>query len=175
MGNQPSRQIAGFAIATAFISMWVSNTATSIMMLPIGLSVIGLLIAGSEEKEGARFAVALLLGIAYSASVGGIATLIGTAQCPAGGVHAGELRRPDRLRPVDAAGPAAEHRHAGLHLVVAHPRRFSPGGGDSRGLLEKEMAALGPMSRAEKMVAVVFVLAAAAGSSSHCWPTISMA
>ena len=78
VGNQPSRQIAGFMIATAFISMWVSNTATSIMMLPIGLSVIGLLIAGSEEKEGARFAVALLLGIAYSASVGGIATLIGT-------------------------------------------------------------------------------------------------
>lgn len=78
VGNQPSRQIAGFMIATAFISMWVSNTATSIMMLPIGLSVIGVLIAGSEEKEGARFAVALLLGIAYSASVGGIATLIGT-------------------------------------------------------------------------------------------------
>ncbi|HBZ98553.1 MAG TPA: anion transporter, partial [Pseudomonas sp.] len=70
VGNQPSRQIAGFMIATAFISMWVSNTATSIMMLPIGLSVIGLLIASNEEKEGARFAVALLLGIAYSASVG---------------------------------------------------------------------------------------------------------
>ena len=51
VGNQPSRQIAGFMIATAFISMWVSNTATSIMMLPIGLSVIGLLIAGSEEKK----------------------------------------------------------------------------------------------------------------------------
>lgn len=82
VGNQPSRQIAGFMIATAFISMWVSNTATSIMMLPIGLSVIGLLIAGSEEKEGARFAVALLLGIAYSASVGGIATLIGTRPMP---------------------------------------------------------------------------------------------
>src|SRR5690606_21009572 len=54
VGNAPSRQIAGFMIATAFISMWVSNTATSIMMLPIGISVIALLVEGSEEEEGAR-------------------------------------------------------------------------------------------------------------------------
>ena len=161
VGNQPSRQIAGFMIATAFISMWVSNTATSIMMLPIGLSVIGLLIAGSEEKEGARFAVALLLGIAYSASVGGIATLIGTAQCPAGGVHAGELRRPDRLRPVDAAGLPLS-----IGMLVFIWWSLTRGGFARRGRqpwsARKEMAALGPMSRAEKMVAVVFVLAAAA-------------
>lgn len=67
VGNQPSRQIAGFMIATAFISMWVSNTATSIMMLPIGLSVIGLLTEGSAREQSERFATALLLGIAYAA------------------------------------------------------------------------------------------------------------
>lgn len=163
VGNQPSRQIAGFMIATAFISMWVSNTATSIMMLPIGLSVIGLLIAGSEEKEGARFAVALLLGIAYSASVGGIATLIGT---PPNALLAAFMREN-----YDVQIGFGQWMLLGLPLSVGMlifiwwsltRGGFRLAGGDSRGLLEKEMAALGPMSRAEKMVAVVFVLAAAA-------------
>lgn len=163
VGNQPSRQIAGFMIATAFISMWVSNTATSIMMLPIGLSVIGLLIAGSEEKEGARFAVALLLGIAYSASVGGIATLIGT---PPNALLAAFMREN-----YDVQIGFGQWMLLGLPLSIGMLvfiwwsltcGGFRLAGGDSRGLLEKEMAALGPMSRAEKMVAVVFVLAAAA-------------
>ncbi|AEJ05702.1 SLC13 family permease [Stutzerimonas stutzeri] len=163
VGNQPSRQIAGFMIATAFISMWVSNTATSIMMLPIGLSVIGLLIAGSEEKEGARFAVALLLGIAYSASVGGIATLIGT---PPNALLAAFMREN-----YDVQIGFGQWMLLGLPLSIGMlvfiwwsltRGGFRLAGGDSRGLLEKEMAALGPMSRAEKMVAVVFVLAAAA-------------
>lgn len=163
VGNQPSRQIAGFMIATAFISMWVSNTATSIMMLPIGLSVIGLLIAGSEEKEGARFAVALLLGIAYSASVGGIATLIGT---PPNALLAAFMREN-----YDIQIGFGQWMLLGLPLSIGMlvfiwwsltRGGFRLAGGDSRGLLEKEMAALGPMSRAEKMVAVVFVLAAAA-------------
>ncbi len=72
-GSEPRRQLAGFMIATAFLSMWVSNTATSIMMLPIALSVIAL-----EGEESSKFSTALLLGVAYSASIGGIATLIGT-------------------------------------------------------------------------------------------------
>ncbi len=163
VGNQPSRQIAGFMIATAFISMWVSNTATSIMMLPIGLSVIGLLIAGSEEKEGTRFAVALLLGIAYSASVGGIATLIGT---PPNALLAAFMRENYGVQ----IG-FGQWMLLGLPLSIGMlvfiwwsltRGGFRLAGGDSRGLLENEMAALGPMSRAEKMVAVVFVLAAAA-------------
>jgi sodium-dependent dicarboxylate transporter 2/3/5 len=163
VGNQPSRQIAGFMIATAFISMWVSNTATSIMMLPIGLSVIGLLIAGSEEKEGARFAVALLLGIAYSASVGGIATLIGT---PPNALLAAFMREN-----YDVQIGFGQWMLLGLPLSIGMlifiwwsltRGGFHLAGGDSSGLLKKEMAALGPMSRAEKLVAVVFVLAAAA-------------
>ena len=77
VGTEPRRQIAGFMLATAFLSMWVSNTATSIMMLPIGLSVIKM--QEEQNSEQARlFATRLLLAIAYSASVGGIATLIGT-------------------------------------------------------------------------------------------------
>src|SRR5690554_5745053 len=78
VGDKPRRQIAGFMAATAFLSMWVSNTATAIMMLPIGLSVVGML--GGGNPEGVRrFATALLLAIAYAASIGGIE--IGRASC----------------------------------------------------------------------------------------------
>src|SRR5690606_35978432 len=77
MGDQPRRQIAGFMLATAFLSMWVSNTATAIMMLPIGLSVVAMMDSTNPECVR-KYATALLLAIAYSASIGGIATLIGT-------------------------------------------------------------------------------------------------
>ena len=75
VGGEPRRQIAGFMLATAFLSMWVSNTATSVMMLPIAMSVVGLLPLGLGDQRR-RYAVALLLAIAYSASIGGIATAL---------------------------------------------------------------------------------------------------
>lgn len=78
VGISPKRQIAGFMLATAFISMWMSNTATAVMMTPIGISVATLFVGDSHDKESEHFQVALLLGIAYSASIGGLATLIGT-------------------------------------------------------------------------------------------------
>ncbi len=70
-------QIAGFMLATAFLSMWVSNSATAIMMLPIALSVISLVVDENNEDHR-RFATSLLLAVAYGASIGGIGTLIGT-------------------------------------------------------------------------------------------------
>ncbi len=81
-GTAPFRLIAGFMLASAFLSMWVSNTAVAVMMLPVGLSVIQV-VGGGLIEEGRppgdpAFAVALLLGIAYGASIGGAATLIGT-------------------------------------------------------------------------------------------------
>ena len=163
VGNQPSRQIAGFMIATAFISMWVSNTATSIMMLPIGLSVIGLLIAGSEEKEGARFAVALLLGIAYSASVGGIATLIGT---PPNALLAAFMREN-----YDVQIGFGQWMLLGVPVAVIMLAfiwwwltrgGFNLAGHDSTQLIRSELAELGPLSRGEKLVALVFVVTALA-------------
>ena len=80
IGVSPKRIIAGFMLSSAFLSMWISNTATALMMLPIGLSVISVIKAskGLEEKQQRNFSVALLLSIAYSCSIGGIATLIGT-------------------------------------------------------------------------------------------------
>lgn len=74
LGNRAAVLIAGFMVITAIFSMWVSNTATVVMMLPIGMSVIELL--GDEAED--NFAVCLMLGLAYGGSIGGIATLIGT-------------------------------------------------------------------------------------------------
>ena len=76
-GTSPSKIIAGFMIATAFISMWVSNTASTIMMLPIAVSVITIF-SNQPNIRNENFAIPLLLAIAYSASIGGASTLIGT-------------------------------------------------------------------------------------------------
>jgi len=76
VGTKPANILFGFMFATAFLSMWMSNTATAMMMIPIVLSVISGL--KMKENKGHKFNIGLLLGIAYSASIGGIATLVGT-------------------------------------------------------------------------------------------------
>ncbi len=79
VGTSPKRIILGFMIATGFMSMWVSNTATAVVMLPIGTSVLMLTaetVGGMDKQK--RFATALMLAIAYSASIGSLGTLIGT-------------------------------------------------------------------------------------------------
>ena len=77
-GTSPNKVILGFMIATAFMSMWISNTASTVVMLPIALSVINLLIdqAESSKKQTKNFALSVMLGIAFSANAGGIATVI---------------------------------------------------------------------------------------------------
>lgn len=77
-GSSPGRILFGFMFATAFLSMWISNTATAMMMVPILLSIIGKLEDHIDKKELSKYSVGLLLGVAYSASLGGIATLVGT-------------------------------------------------------------------------------------------------
>jgi len=78
VGASPRRLILGFMAATAFISMWVSNTAAAMMMVPIALAIVLKLKDDMPAEEMSRFSPALLIGIAYAASIGGIATLIGT-------------------------------------------------------------------------------------------------
>ena len=77
VGSRPANLVAGFMIATAFLSMWISNTAAALMMLPMAMSVAAL---EAPEPAGAQteFGAALLLGVAYAASLGGLGTLIGT-------------------------------------------------------------------------------------------------
>lgn len=178
LGTKPRSVVAGFMIATAFFSMWVSNTATTLMMLPIALSVIALVEreteaapGGPREERGAEapsrpFSVALMLGIAYAASIGGVGTLIGT---PPNAFLAGYMSESYGVEVGFAQWMAL-----GLPLVLAAlPLAFFlltrilfrirlpeiPGG---RELIESELAELGPMSRPERRVAVVFLLTAAA-------------
>lgn len=78
IGGGPARILFGFMFATAFLSMWISNTATAMMMVPIVLSVLLKLEEKMNKKDAGNYSLALLLGVAYSASIGGIATLVGT-------------------------------------------------------------------------------------------------
>ena len=87
IGGQPHRLVLGFMIATGFLSMWLSNTATALMLMPMGMSLVLLYEelnkdilkkGGQIDPRADNFSLTLLLGIAYGASIGGFATLIGT-------------------------------------------------------------------------------------------------
>ncbi|MFG6178818.1 SLC13 family permease [Halomonas sp. THAF12] len=163
VGHHPRRQIGGFMLATGFLSMWVSNTATAIMMLPIGMSVISLL-DDSDPEELARYATALLLAIAYSASIGGIATLIGT---PPNALLAGYLAD---SRGIDLG--FAQWMLVGLPISLAMMacawwwltrRGFNLQGSDEGAdLVRRELQHLGRTSAAERRVGMIFLLAAMA-------------
>ncbi|MFP4137988.1 MAG: SLC13 family permease [Halomonas sp.] len=163
VGHQPRRQIAGFMVATGFLSMWVSNTATAIMMLPIGMSVVSLL-GDSDPEELKRYATALLLAIAYSASIGGVATLIGT---PPNALLAGYLAED---RGIDLG--FGQWMLVGLPISIAMMaaawwwltrRGFALDAAEQSGaMVDDELAALGPMNASERRVAIIFALAALA-------------
>lgn len=163
MGDQPRRQIAGFMLATAFLSMWVSNTATAIMMLPIGLSVVAMM--DNTNPEGVRkYATALLLAIAYSASIGGIATLIGT---PPNALLAAYLSENQGISVGFARWMVLGVPVTLVMLVLTWwwltRRDFGIGrASDSGQMIRDELAKLGAMSRGERLVAVVFVITATA-------------
>ena len=190
MGSKPAALIAGFMIATGFLSMWVSNTATAVMMLPIGISVLLLVkkitteedpsasAQGVEHLDGddesaakklvqkSNFGTALMLGIAYSASIGSLGTLIGTP--------------PNALL---AAHMSQEHGFTigfGQWMLVGVPISIVlmvgawfvltkmlfrpemdhiPGGAE---MIRGEYRKLGPMSTAEIRVLIIFITAAIA-------------
>lgn len=78
VGTQPRSLLLGFLVAAAFVSMWTSNAATAMMLMPIGLSVYGMIREAQGKRRAAAFGAALVLAIAYGANVGGMGTLIGT-------------------------------------------------------------------------------------------------
>lgn len=78
VGSHPRRLVLGVMMATAFVSMWVSNTSTTLMMLPVASSIVALVAASGREQASANFVTATLLGVAYAATIGGLGTLIGS-------------------------------------------------------------------------------------------------
>lgn len=186
IGASPSRIVLGFMCATAFVSMWVSNTATAAMMMPIGLSVIQQVVDAIEKKRGEgemidldlrpgkfHFGICLMLGIAYGASIGGIATLIGT---PPNVLLAGMMSDSYGIEVSFLNWLAFALPFAVVYLPlswlwltrISYPIRIRsiPGGTDR---IREELLKLGPMSSAEKRLAFVFGLAAAAWTFRPLW------
>ncbi|WP_437395849.1 SLC13 family permease [Flagellimonas lutimaris] len=165
--------VLGFMVATAFLSMWISNTATTVMVLPMAISIVKQLKDNPEtpENENKVFSKLLMLAIAYAASIGGIATLIGT---PPNLVFAGFVQKTYGVDisfwqwmkfglPVSSVLLVL----AWLYLTrIAYPlgkARF-PGGKKE---INRLLAELGPLGKEEKLVLLVFVLTA------FCWITRS--
>ncbi|TVP52449.1 MAG: SLC13/DASS family transporter [Halomonadaceae bacterium] len=158
-GTRPDHVVAGFMIATASLSMWVSNTATAALMLPIGLSVLSLVDTGEQGPK--HLNLCLLLGIAMSANIGGMATLIGT---PPNALLAGYLRDHHDITLGFAQWMVMALPLSLLLLFMAwwlltrvlYPVSRHPiqGLGD---LLLQQRHDQGPMSGPEKAVAVVFL------------------
>lgn len=164
VGTSPNRLVLGFMLASAFLSMWISNTATAAMMLPIAIA-IGEMFRPPESKEPYEFGIALMLGVAYASSIGGVATLIGT---PPNAVLAGaasELlaREIGFLQWMAVGLPVAAVMLPAAWLLLT--RILFPTGnlvGNATAIIDGERAALGHPSRGEKIVGTVFVLTALA-------------
>jgi sodium-dependent dicarboxylate transporter 2/3/5 len=170
IGTRPRQLVLGFMVATAGISMWVSNTATAMMMLPIGLAVAGQPGMSSGTDGGGRlsFRTVLMLGIAYSASIGGMVTLIGT---PPNLIFAGQVKRlfPEFgevgfMRWVLAAAPVAAVFLVVAWLYLSFVLMRDPGTASSEGraTLRAQRSALGPITRAERVVVMVLFVTVAA-------------
>ncbi|MFN2421865.1 MAG: DASS family sodium-coupled anion symporter, partial [Gemmatimonadota bacterium] len=166
VGTGPARLLAGFMGSAALISMWVSNTATTLMLLPIALSVVEWITADDDASHvPSGFAAALMLGIAYAASIGGLGTLIGT---PPNALVGGFLRETYGIdvgfaRWMMVGVPVVVVTIPIAYVILLRSHRI---GGVAtmagRDRIAAELSALGRMSRAEKAVGVVFALTALA-------------
>ncbi|MCE2593331.1 DASS family sodium-coupled anion symporter [Motilimonas cestriensis] len=161
-GSKPSIQIFGMMVVTAFLSMWMSNTATAVMMLPIALSVV--MIVKSRDQENGTFAKAMLLGIAYSASIGGIATLIGT---PPNALMAAYLSDSYGIEIGFGKWMILGLPLASVLLVIAwfwltkiSYKVDQTGAICSKKIFKQQLVDLGIMSPAEKKILTVFIFAA---------------
>jgi sodium-dependent dicarboxylate transporter 2/3/5 len=165
-GSHPHSIIGGFMFASAFLSMWISNTATTIMMLPIAISLTQVMLKGQSKKITDKFTICLLLGIAYAANIGGLGTLIGT--------------------PPNAMMAAFMEETYGINIGFAKWMTFSmpiicillplawflltrliftfdlPHNKSSIKTVDRELESMGPLGTPEKRTAIVFFLIALA-------------
>jgi len=172
-GTSGNGIILGFMIATGFISMWISNTATAMMMLPIAISVINLLKTEKEntpetESKGERnFGIGLMLIIAYAANIGGVATIIGT---PPNVVFVGLLNQFYQQKILFGnwmliGVPLAVILLASCYLVITrliYPNNLKKVHG-SEALIRNKLRELGTIRKEEKLVMMVF------GITSSLW------
>ena len=167
VGDRPVHMVGGFMLVTALLSMWVSNTATAVMMLPVAVSVIGLVSTrggqGGAAPPPRNFALGLLLGIAYGASIGGMATPIGTPPnlFLLSYVKAQLGREISFVRWMGVGLPLAAVFLPIAWLLLTrflYPIRLARIEG-GRALFRSELAALGPMGRGERITLGVFLLA----------------
>lgn len=170
VGSSPKRLVLGMMLATGLLSMWVSNTATVMMMTPVGMAVIQSVrkdaVHGAPTRD--NFSIALMLAIGYSASMAGLATLIGT---PPNAIFRGQLevlygRQIDFVDWMLLGVPIALCLLALCWFVLTYVF-FPMKDGDvdnltARQHLDHELAALGPTTPEEKRVVWVFALVAAA-------------
>jgi sodium-dependent dicarboxylate transporter 2/3/5 len=161
-GTTPNKVVLGFMIATASLSMWISNTASTVVMLPIAMSVIGLLINDEDgyTKNDQNFALSVMLGIAFSANAGGIATVIGT---PPNSVMIGLLENEYNIEISFLKWMTLGLPFSVILLIISYlvlvkwmyPNRelqFKA----SKEVINLELKKLGPTSGKEKMVLVIF-------------------
>jgi len=164
-GTNPKMLILGFMISTGFLSAWMSNTACSALMMPIGLAIVKMVRdkdATSEVERTAaiNFGICVMLGIAFSASMGGMATLIGT---PPNAVMAGQVEKMTGV-----AVPFANFMLVGAPIGVALmaicwwmlPTMFPIQALDlshAGAIVDEELERLGPMSKGETMTTVLFI------------------
>ncbi len=162
-GTSGNGIILGFMLATALISMWISNTATAIMMLPIAASVTSLLakdLGHEDDPRFQKFATGLMLAIAYSASIGGMATIIGT---PPNVVMVGFMKRFYNLdvsfaRWMIIGIPMMVLALTACYLIITRVlfKNNLPTIEGSRELIHKKLEGLGKLSKEEKLVLTVF-------------------
>ncbi|WP_106793476.1 DASS family sodium-coupled anion symporter [Aquimarina sp. Aq78] len=166
IGTNVKTMILGFMIATAFLSMWISNTATSVMMLPIGIAIITQLTDNPNtiEDENKIFGKALMLAIAYSASIGGVASLIGT---PTNLILAGIVKEVYGFEitftnwiiiglPISIVMLFICWRYL-VQIAFSFKQKEFPGGKNE---VKRQLKELGKISFEEKLVLAVFIFTA---------------
>lgn len=171
IGTRPSRLVLGFMLATGFLSMWISNTATVMVMLPIALSVVKESEGIMSEKDIKRFALCLMLGIGHSADIGGLATYVGT---PPNLAFQGLFQK---SFPGGAAPSFAEFAAVGTPLSIIFLLvgwvlltqvffRFRTGrSADNRHVVRDAIRTLGPIRQDELVTGIIFAITAL------CWIT----
>jgi solute carrier family 13 (sodium-dependent dicarboxylate transporter), member 2/3/5 len=164
VGTSPRRLVGGMLLATGLLSMWISNTATTLMLLPLALSLVRLADEAAPALR-ARFSTTLLLAVAYAASIGGMGTLIGT---PPNAVFAGFMQETYGVRVsfIGWMGVGVPLVVVGLGVAYLVLTRLRGGLGTdelpgARALVDAERAALGPVSGPERRVGTVAAVTAA--------------